>query len=229
MSRQSDQPRSRLVWQWLLIIPGLFFAVRSFSIGFTGNDDFLFPYKNIPIQDTTGFITPELIDPEAVTRSRKVPQVIIRENEAAVLMTGVEEPAAKLYFIAKESSAWLLKQKIDLTDLLGGARCSFDNYEYEHRHKNDPIQTIGMNENWFAFGVSDSQEVEPSDICAVMIFHKRGGRWDYHSKIESRGNLESDPANVTRISHKLDRKFVLTEDDHLIVTYENYKPTRQIT
>ena len=138
-------------------------------------------------------------------------------------MTGVEEPVAKLYFIAKESSAWQLKQKIDLTDLLHGARCSFDNYEYEDRHRNDPIQTIGMNENWFAFGVSDSQEVEPCDICAVMIFHKQGSQWVYHSKIESRGNLEPDLPNVTRVSHKLDRKFVLTEDDNLIVTYENYE------
>ncbi|MBO7678215.1 MAG: hypothetical protein J6S75_00955 [Thermoguttaceae bacterium] len=164
-----------------------------------------------------------MFDSEAVALSRKIPQVIISENEAAVLMTGVEEPAAKLYFIAKESSAWQLKQKIDLTDLLDGARCSFDNYEHEHRHRNDPIQTIGMNENWFAFGVSDSQEVEPSDICAVMIFHKRGGRWEYHSKIESRGHLEPDLHNVTHVSHRLDRKFVLTEDDHLIVTYEKYE------
>ncbi|MBO7679094.1 MAG: hypothetical protein J6S75_05430, partial [Thermoguttaceae bacterium] len=223
MSRQSDQPWSRFVWLWILIIPGLFFAVRFFSIGFTGNDDFLFPFKNIPIQDTTGFITPGLIDPEAVTRSRKIPQIIIRGNETAVLMTGVEEPAAKLYFIAKESSAWRLKQKIDLTGLLDGARCSFDNYEYEHRHKNDPIQTIGMNENWFAFGVSDSQDVEPSDICAIIIFRKKDGRWAYHSKIDSRGNLDSDLSDITRISHKLDRKFVLMEDDHLIVTYENFE------
>ena len=225
MSKWTDRHRFRLVWRWLPVILGLFFIVQFVSVRSTGK-----VYVPYPTRELTRFglwladflpTNKGMVDQAASIRSRKIPQVIIRENQAAVLMTGVEEPAAKLYFIAKDSSGWQLKQKIDLADLLGGARCCFDNYE--HRHKNDPILSIGMNENWFAFGISDSQDIEPSDLCAIIIFHKKDGRWAYHSTIDSRQSVDPDLSHITRVSHRLERTFVLTEDDELIVSYENYE------
>ena len=156
-------------------------------------------------------------------KNRKIPQVITRQREAAVLMSGVEVPEATLYFIAKESDQWGLTQKIDLTELLDGARCGFNQLDYQYTLGHVAPLSIGMNDDWFVFGISDSPGTPPDDLCAVLIFHKQDGRWEYHSRIESRESIDPDRTNAARIDHKLDRRVLLTEDDNLIVSYENFE------
>ena len=156
-------------------------------------------------------------------KNRKIPQVITRQREAAVLMSGVEVPEATLYFIAKESDQWGLTQKIDLTELLDGARCGFNQLDYQYTLGHVAPLSIGMNDDWFVFGISDSPGTPPDDLCAVLIFHKRDGRWEYHSRIESRESIDPDRTNAARIDHKLDRRVLLTEDDNLIVSYEYFE------
>ena len=165
----------------------------------------------------------EIIASYDFAKHRKIPQVITRLREATVLMSGVEVPEATLYFIAKESDQWKMTQKIDLTEFLDGARCGFNELDYMYTLGHVSPLSIGMNDRWFVVGISDSPGTPPDDLCAVLIFHKQDGRWEYHSRIESRESIDPDRTNAARIDHKLDRRVLLTEDDNLIVSYEYFE------